>query len=69
MISEPAHGSDALNMTTQHSQVNGKVSIKGKKHWQGLSGDADYWLVASRQAKESGGCSSQGWQWASSRGS
>ncbi len=55
MISEPAHGSDALNMTTQHSQVNGIVSIKGKKHWQGLSGDADYWLVASRQAKENGG--------------
>jgi len=55
MISEPAHGSDALNMTTQHTEVNGKISIKGNKHWQGLSGDADYWLVASRQAKESGG--------------
>lgn len=57
MISEPNHGSDALNMTTQHTKNDDIVSIKGTKHWQGLSGDADYWLVASREAKDSGGLS------------
>lgn len=57
MISEPLHGSDALNMTTQHTKEGGIVCIKGKKHWQGLSGDADYWLVASREAKANGGLS------------
>ncbi len=51
MISEPLHGSDALSMTTHHTKQDGNVTIKGKKHWQGLSGDADYWLVASRESR------------------
>jgi alkylation response protein AidB-like acyl-CoA dehydrogenase len=51
MISEPGHGSDALNMMTSHHTVDDMVHIKGQKHWQGLSGDADYWLVASRESR------------------
>lgn len=51
MISEPLHGSDALNIATAHRQDGEKYKIDGRKHWQGLSGDADYWLVASRENK------------------
>ena len=55
MITEPAHGSDALNMKTAYTQdENGSYQIKGTKHWQGLTGMADYWLVAARSQKECG---------------
>lgn len=53
MITEPDHGSDALNMKTSYtSDTEGRYNIKGTKHWQGLTGMADYWLVAARQKRE-----------------
>lgn len=55
MITEPAHGSDALNMKTAYTQAeNGDYHLKGLKHWQGLTGLADYWLVAARKETSSG---------------
>ncbi len=55
MITEPAHGSDALNMKTAYTQnEDGSYKIKGTKHWQGLTGLADYWLVAARKQSASG---------------
>jgi len=55
MITEPAHGSDALNMKTAYTQnENGSYNLKGTKHWQGLTGMADYWLVAARGQKAGG---------------
>ncbi|HIX53808.1 MAG TPA: acyl-CoA/acyl-ACP dehydrogenase, partial [Candidatus Sphingobacterium stercoripullorum] len=45
MITEKAYGSDALNMQTSYTLEDDKYKIKGQKHWQGLSGAADYWLV------------------------
>lgn len=50
MITEPDFGSDALKMQTAYSQ-NGDPSvynIQGTKHWGGLTGWADYWLITAR---------------------
>ncbi len=55
MITEPEHGSDALNMKTAYNQTeNGHYHLAGIKHWQGLTGMADYWLVAARKKTSSG---------------
>lgn len=49
MITEPGYGSDALNMRTSHELQGDTYSIKGQKHWQGLTGAADFWLVTARK--------------------
>lgn len=54
MITEPDYGSDALNMQTSYVESDGMVHIKGKKHWAGLTGWAEYWLLTARQQTESG---------------
>ena len=54
MITEPDFGSDALNMQTSYTQQNNTFHIKGTKHWQGLTGLADYWLITSRQKSNEG---------------
>jgi alkylation response protein AidB-like acyl-CoA dehydrogenase len=54
MITEPDYGSDALNMKTMNQEVENGYKIKGTKHWQGLTGLADYWIIASRKALENG---------------
>ena len=56
MITEPDFGSDALRMQTSFSQ-NGDPSIyniQGTKHWGGLTGWADYWLVTARGTDKNG---------------
>ena len=54
MITEPDYGSDALNMKTMYKEITDGYHIKGTKHWQGLTGMADYWLIASRKESEEG---------------
>ncbi len=54
MITEPDYGSDALNMQTSNVKMGSQYHIKGTKHWQGLTGQADYWLITSRQKQNSG---------------
>lgn len=54
MITEPDYGSDALNMQTYNVKEGDKYKIKGIKHWQGLTGLADYWLMTTRSKSESG---------------
>ena len=54
MITEPDFGSDALNMETSNVKTGDKYHIKGTKHWQGLTGMADYWLMTSRQKNSDG---------------
>lgn len=48
MITEPDYGSDALKMQTKFTKTGNVYSIKGIKHWQGLTGMADYWLMTAR---------------------
>lgn len=54
MITEPDYGSDALNMRTAYTASDNGFSIKGTKHWQGLTGQADYWLVTARKQLDNG---------------
>ncbi|MDH6251566.1 alkylation response protein AidB-like acyl-CoA dehydrogenase [Chryseobacterium sp. H1D6B] len=54
MITEPDYGSDALNMRTQNELKDNSYHIKGTKHWQGLTGMADYWLITSRNLNAEG---------------
>lgn len=53
MITEPDFGSDALNMQTSYSEEGTKYHLKGKKHWAGLTGWADFWLLSARQKSAS----------------
>ncbi len=49
MITEPDHGSDALSMQTAYTATgNDSYHIEGTKHWAGLTGWADYWLLTAR---------------------
>jgi alkylation response protein AidB-like acyl-CoA dehydrogenase len=54
MITEPGFGSDALNMQTSFTEQNGKYHIEGTKHWAGLTGWAEYWLLTARERSHSG---------------
>ncbi len=54
MITEPDFGSDALNMQTNFSEYNEYYHVKGKKHWGGLTGMANFWLLTARQNSTDG---------------
>lgn len=54
MITEPGFGSDALSMQTAIMERDGHFHLKGKKHWQGLTGMAQFWLLTGRRKTESG---------------
>lgn len=54
MITEPNFGSDALNMSTSFSQENGLFHLQGKKHWAGLTGMADFWILTARKTTDTG---------------
>jgi len=49
MITEPDFGSDALSMQTSYIEEGGNYHIRGKKHWAGLTGQADYWVLTARK--------------------
>lgn len=50
MITEPDYGSDALRMQTgfKQDEQTGQYHINGLKHWAGLTGWADFWLITAR---------------------
>jgi len=54
MITEPEFGSDALSMRTNWAEKDDRYHLVGTKHWGGLTGWADYWLVTARQRAVSG---------------
>ncbi len=54
MITEPKYGSDALHMQTSYTEVDNGYQIQGTKHWAGLTGMADYWLLTARRKDENG---------------
>ena len=51
MITEPDYGSEALKMQTGYTfnKEENVYSVKGLKHWAGLTGMADYWLMTARE--------------------
>ncbi len=54
MITEPGFGSDALNMQSSFTELNGKYHLQGTKHWAGLTGWAEFWLLTARERSQSG---------------
>ena len=55
MITEPGYGSDALHMQSSWTEQGDYCRLQGTKHWAGLTGWADYWLLTARRASESKG--------------
>ena len=51
MITEPNFGTDALSMRTSYSQAGNLIHLTGSKHWGGLTGLADFWIVTGRKIK------------------
>lgn len=51
MITEPDHGTDALNMQTKYQENDDHYQLNGLKHWAGLTGWADFWLVTARKQR------------------
>ena len=54
MITEPAFGSDALNMQTTYLEKVSAYHLKGTKHWAGLTGWANFWLMTARKQNDRG---------------
>ena len=54
MITEPDYGSDALSMQTSYVEEDDHYRIEGTKHWGGLTGWADFWLLTARGKTDSG---------------
>jgi len=54
MITEPDYGTDALNMKTSYTKENGTYHVEGTKHWAGLTGWADFWLITARRQGQNG---------------
>lgn len=54
MITEPDYGSDALSMRTSFTREEGGFRLRGTKHWGGLTGRADFWLLTARGAGPDG---------------
>jgi len=54
MITEPDFGSDALSMQTSFTEKNGKYHLQGTKHWAGLTGWAEFWLLTARERSHTG---------------
>ena len=54
MITEPDYGSDALNMQTSFTEDHSHFNLLGKKHWAGLTGWAEFWLLTARQQTANG---------------
>jgi len=58
MITEPEFGTDAHAMRTTFTATDGPEApgyhVQGTKHWAGLTGWADFWLVTARGRKLDG---------------
>ena len=54
MITEPDYGSDALNMQTSYVEEKDTYHIRGTKHWAGLTGQADFWVLTARKQATNG---------------
>jgi alkylation response protein AidB-like acyl-CoA dehydrogenase len=55
MITEPGYGSDALHMQSFWTEEGDHCRLQGTKHWAGLTGWADYWLLTARKASSTKG--------------
>jgi alkylation response protein AidB-like acyl-CoA dehydrogenase len=54
MMTEPDYGTNIMGIQTSFRAEAGGYRVQGAKHWAGLSGVGDYWLVSARKARASG---------------
>jgi alkylation response protein AidB-like acyl-CoA dehydrogenase len=54
MITEPNYGSEAFKMQTSFVKTGNQYRISGTKHWAGLTGLADFWLMTAREKNDAG---------------
>lgn len=54
MMTEPEYGTNIMGITTCFIPGGDGYRIKGAKHWAGLSGVGEYWLVSARKQRENG---------------
>lgn len=51
MITEPGCGTDLMACQTEYRAEAGGPTLRGTKHWAGLTALADYWLVLARDGE------------------
>jgi alkylation response protein AidB-like acyl-CoA dehydrogenase len=54
MMTEPDFGTDIMGITTSFHAEESGYRVRGAKHWAGLSGMGEYWLVSARKARPNG---------------
>ncbi len=54
MLTEPDYGTDVLSMRSSFERSGEEYAIRGAKHWAGLSGLADFWIVTARERGREG---------------
>jgi alkylation response protein AidB-like acyl-CoA dehydrogenase len=54
MMTEPDFGTNIMGITTRFRPEGAGYRLCGAKHWAGLSGQADYWLVSARKERPTG---------------
>lgn len=54
MMTEPEFGTDIMGITTSFHTEDSGYRVRGAKHWAGLSGTGEYWLVSARKSRPNG---------------
>lgn len=54
MMTEPDFGTNIMGITMGFRAEGSGYRIRGAKHWAGLSGTGEYWLVSARKERDGG---------------
>jgi alkylation response protein AidB-like acyl-CoA dehydrogenase len=54
MMTEPDFGTNIMGILTSFRAEGPGYRVRGAKHWAGLSGVGEYWLVSARKARDTG---------------
>lgn len=54
MMTEPDYGTNIMGIVSSFRAEGSGYRLKGLKHWAGLSGVGEYWLVSARKERETG---------------
>jgi alkylation response protein AidB-like acyl-CoA dehydrogenase len=54
MMTEPDFGTNIMGIETRFRAEGSDYRLRGAKHWAGLSGTAEYWLVSARKERDTG---------------
>ncbi len=54
MMTEPEYGTNIMGIQTNFRPEGAGYHLQGAKHWAGLSGVGEYWLVSARKARDTG---------------